>query len=419
MASPALGEKIRIEDLQHPTLTARQAELVAYANANPPVMSSEQVLARAREITGLDSFGPDDFRERLDLWMRSIDEDRELSQAGRLAVFSEAVRLAVARAYAEDDIARHPEILSVPVDRPFLLAGLPRSGTTYLLALFSADQRLRSLPYWEAVRPAAGPYIRDGIDTRHQLCEAEWVETDALNPFIKSLHEFTPDHICEDIELQGMDFGGYYIEWLALVPRWRDWQIANDQTDVYRYMRRMMQFLSWQRGPARWVTKCPQHMEKLREVTSVFDRPVTVINHRDPVASIQSAITGIAYSARYTRTRLNLAEIAEYWIDRYEKLLRACVRDRDSIDPSTSHDVYFHELMADPIGQVEQIYAKSDLEFDASTRAAIEQAVAQNKRGKHGQMVYDLRQDFGLDPAKIRERFQFYFDRFPVKIEVI
>ena len=28
-------------------------------------------------------------------------------------------------------------------------------------------------------------------------------------------------------------------------------------------------------------------------------------------------------------------------------------------------------------------------------------------------MVYDLRGDFGLDPAQVRERFGFYFDAFP------
>ena len=418
MSGTATAEKIRITDLANPVLTEMQAGALAYANAHPAILSSEGILQQAREITGLANFGTEEFRPRLDLWMRAAGEDSDLSQVGRMAVHNEALRYAVARLYAEDQIARAPEILDVPVDRPFIIAGLPRSGTTYLLALMSADRRLRSLPHWEAVRPLAAPYVKDGIDQRHALCSAEWQQTDALMPFIKMIHEFAPDHISEDIELQGVAFGGYYLEWMAMVPGWRDWQLANDQSDVYAYMRRMMQLLSWQRGPARWVTKCPQHMEKLLEVTGAFDRPVTVINHRDPVASIQSAITGIAYGARLARTRVDVKQIADYWIDRYERLLRACVRDRDSLAAGASHDVFFHELMADPVGQLEQIYAKSDMEIDDAARAAFAEAIAANQRGKHGQLSYDLRGDFGLEPEAIRERFQFYFDRFPVRIEV-
>jgi hypothetical protein len=179
-----------------------------------------------------------------------------------------------------------------------------------------------------------------------------------------------------------------------------------------------MQLLSWQRGPNRWVTKCPQHMEQLLEVNAALPGAYTVINHRDPVASIQSAITGIAYGARLTRTRVDMKQIADYWVDRYEHLLRNCVRDRDQLDPARSYDLYFHELMADPFGLIEDIYKRADIPFDQQTRDAFQGAIDHNKRGKHGQLVYDLRGDFGLEPEAIRERFGFYFDRFPVKVEV-
>jgi hypothetical protein len=251
------------------------------------------------------------------------------------------------------------------------------------------------------------------------LCAKEWEQTDALMPFVKSIHEFAPDHITEDVELQGLDFGGYYIEWTARVPKWRDFQFSTDRKVWLRYMRRAMQALSWQKGPNRWVIKCPQHMEQLLEVNEVLPGAFTVITHRDPVASIQSAITGQAYSARITRTSVDLKEIAEYWIDRYERLLRACVRDRDQLDPARSYDLYFQDLMADPMGQLETIYKGADLPFDEQTRTAFQNTIEANKRGRHGQLSYDLRGDFGLDPEQIRERFGFYFDRFPhVRVEV-
>ena len=47
---------------------------------------------------------------------------------------------------------------------PIVMAGLPRTGTTHLHNLLSADPALRSLPYWEAVEPLPAP--GDGGGTR-------------------------------------------------------------------------------------------------------------------------------------------------------------------------------------------------------------------------------------------------------------
>ena len=73
-----------------------------------------------------------------------------------------------------------------------------------------------------------------------------------------------------------------------------------------------------------------------------------------------------------------------------------------------------------PSWDLAQAYAKIGIPFDdAAARAAIDSALESNKRGKYGQLVYDLRSDFGLEPAAIRERFEFYLDRFPnVQVEV-
>jgi hypothetical protein len=38
-------------------------------------------------------------------------------------------------------------------------------------------------------------------------------------------------------------------------------------------------------------------------------------------------------------------------------------------------------------------------------------------RGAHGQVAYDLRGDFGVDPGEVRRRFAFYFERFAVRAE--
>jgi hypothetical protein len=100
-----------------------------------------------------------------------------------------------------------------------------------------------------------------------------------------------------------------------------------------------------------------------------------------------------------------------------ERLLRACVRDRDKVPAERSLDVPFHEFMADDVGIVERIYAPAGLAMTPEARAELDAHMIENPRGKHGQLVYDLRADFGLDPAEVRKRFDFYFERFPVRVE--
>ena len=57
------------------------------------------------------------------------------------------------RLLIEDLIGRHPEILEERIVAPIIICGLPRTGTTHLHNLMSADPALRSLPYWESLEP--------------------------------------------------------------------------------------------------------------------------------------------------------------------------------------------------------------------------------------------------------------------------
>jgi hypothetical protein len=412
-------ETFRISDLKDPQLTALQKEALEQASAHPVTLTAQTVLQAATATTGLSDFGDMSFLPRLELWMSAADSDEQLSSIGRAGIFALALRFACARLDLEDLIKRHPEIEDVALESPVVIAGLPRSGTTYMLQLMGADPRLRALPHWEGIRPVADRYIVNGQDTRFELAAAEWAQQDAMLPYMKMIHEFAPEHITEDIELTGMDFSGYYLEWLAHVPQWRDYQLSHDPSPSLRYLQRAIKAIVWQKGPNRWVGKCPQHMEQLLAVSTALNGSYLVINHRDPVASIQSAITSQAYASRLTHRTVDRERIAEYWIDRYERLLRGCVRDRDLLNQDRCYDLYFHNLMSHPFEELQAIYERAEIPFDNETRAAFQQALDANKRGKHGRLVYDLREDFGLDPADIRERFSFYFERFPeVQVEV-
>ena len=358
---------IRIDDLANPKLSPLQQTVMEAAAKLPVSFTEEAVLGAAMERTGLSDFGPDDFRERLGVWLAALEEDSELGPVGRIAAHRDCVRYAANRLRLEDLLRRHPEILEVEIRRPIVIAGLPRSGTTHLLNLIAADPRLRSLPYWESLEPIPDPREpagEGGVDPRLERCQKGYEQQIAISPLLRNMHDMSPEHVHEEIEIQALDFASYELEWIATVPRWRDYYLSHDQTPHYAYLKKGLQALQWLRGPDRWILKSPQHMEQLLPLMRVFPDATVAIPHRDPVSVIASAITMLTYGDRIRRTRVDPPAWRPYWIDRIEKLLRGCVRDRDQLPEGQVIDVLFHEFMADDIAMVERIYGLAGLPHD-------------------------------------------------------
>ena len=413
-------QDIRIEDLANPVLTPMQTAVVEGFRNATITFTEEAVLGAAKQKTGLADFGPDDFRERLAVWLQSIEEDNDLGPMGRMRIFGDMVRYASNRLRFHDLLKRHPEILDVEIRKPIIIAGLPRSGTTHLVNLIAADKRLRSLPYWESLEPIPDPTEKpgaDGKDPRLVRCENEYKMFSQVAPLLKNMHDMTPEHVHEEVEVQALDFSSYLPEWLATVPRWRDYYYSHDQRLHYAYMKNVLKALQWMRGPNRWILKSPQHLEQLGPLIETFPDATVALTHRDPVSVVASAITMLTYGDRIRRNRVDPPAVAAYWADRVEHLLRACVRDRDLLPASQSIDVLFHEFMANDVAMVERIYAVAGLEMTPEARSSLDRYMAENPRGKHGRIVYDLEADFGVEPDRLRKRFDFYYKRFPIQVE--
>lgn len=411
-------EPITIDDLLAPRLSEIQRQALAFTEQQAPVeLSVEAVLKAATEQTGLCDFGDSDFIERLRVWLQSTGEDLGLNQLGRSSVFHDCVRYAANRLKLEGLLRRHPEILDIEVRRPVIVAGLPRSGTTHLVNLLAADGRLSAVPYWEMREPvpaAHEPAPADHRqDPRYRRAQAAWLQLDATLPLLKNMHPMDPDHIHEELELENLDFSSYNLEWLARVPRWRDYYLAHDQTPHYRYMRKVLQAIQWQRGgQPRWVLKSPQHLEQLRPLAKTFPDATVLITHREPAAVVASIVTMLCYGDRLRRRQVDPEALVSYWSDRVELLLRSCVRDRDSLPEKQTLDIQFGDFMADQMGTVEQIFACAELSLSQRARQNLTGFVSENPRGKYGQIRYDLARDFGVQPDQLRARFRFYTDRF-------
>ena len=412
---------IQIDDLASPVLNDIQKMGIEFGESTHTELTVDAICDAAVARTGLDDFGPEDFRERLQVQLDSINGDPDRTGLGRMLVFGDNLKYATNRLRIRELLKQHPEILDIEIEKPVIVIGLPRSGTTNLVNLLAADSRFRSIPLWESYEPvpdaneAVGP---DGVDPRWTRCQGQWEAMQAGAPFIAAMHPMNPDHVHEENELMAPDFSNYNLEWVARVPEWRDYFLAHDQTRHYAYLKTVLQILQWYRPRERWVLKSPQHLEQIGPLLATFPDATIVVTHRDPVAVVQSTITMLTYGARTAYKTTKPEWYRDYWTDRIGRLLDSSLRDRDLLPPERTVDVFFHDYMADEIGTMQRIYDAAGIEFTDEAKAEVAAYQAAHPRGKAGRVVYDLRGDFGVTPEAVRSRFTEYMNNFPVQIEV-
>ena len=418
--------KLVVEDLAEPQFTDEINEIRAMlqplgeaADLTPMALSAE-----ARSQTGLDDFGDDQaWFERLDVLCNALVSEANLGGIGRFNVQQTLLQLLRNRLLVTDLLAQHPEIHDVVIQPPIVIVGQPRTGTTHLHNLISADPALRSLPYWESLQPVLGPAGRASVaagepDPRLAETDASIEFINAAMPEFRRMHEMTTWHVHEEIQLLAIDLSTMLFETMAPMPMWRDYYRSHDQTPSYEYMKTLLKVMQWSRGGSRWVLKSPQHLEQLVPLMNVFPDATVAITHRDPVAVTASLTMMLSYSARMTFDRPNPIAIGTYWAERNAMMLLDCLRDRAVVPAAQSVDVRFDEFMADDMAVVEQIYEVADQPLPQSSRDAIADYVATHPRGRYGAVAYSLQQ-FGLDEKALRETFKPYVERFGITQETL
>lgn len=405
---------VHLDDLAQPAFSDEGRQILDMMAALAPdcPLDADALHARASADTGLHDFGPDDYRERLDVYLAALRDIDGLHAAGVVNFYSQLLQLLKNRLLLTDLLRRHPEIDDIEPQPPIVIAGLPRTGTTHLHNLLAAAPTFRTMPYWESVEPFPLPQ-EAGLepDPRRLRMDVGVGVINTVMPYFPLMHEMTTDHVHEEIQLLANDFSTMLFETLGEVPRWRDYYQAHDQTPHYQYLARQLKAMQFLRGGRRWLLKSPQHLEQVPVLDRVFPGSIVVFTHRDPVPVALSMIAMITYSARMHRSPVPVRRIAEYWVDRLERMLAALVRDRDRIGPQRSIDIRFDDFMADESGVAARVYALAGEPCTDDARAAITAYLGGHRRGRLGNVETSC-QLFGLAEDDLRARFAPYVERF-------
>jgi hypothetical protein len=154
IVTDATAKGVQLDDLAKPRYSVEAQEIRDMMSAVAPQCPLDTVVMhdRARADTGLDDFGPDDYRERLELYLSDL-RGIDMHGPGIVNFHSQLVQWLKNRLLLTELLKRHPEIPDIELLAPVVIAGLPRTGTTHLHNMLSAAPTFRSLPYWESVEP--------------------------------------------------------------------------------------------------------------------------------------------------------------------------------------------------------------------------------------------------------------------------
>jgi hypothetical protein len=377
----------------------------------------DELISRAQRRAGLADFGATPFAEALQMLLESCREEADLSLFGRYAIRWDSVRFLSNLLRLRAAELRTPEILDLPIERPILIAGLPRSGTTFLHSLLAEDSANLVPRVWQLIHPYPRPEA--GVDRRPQRVARQLRLFAMLAPDFRRLHPIGANSPQECSEITAHVFASLRFDTTYRIPSYRRWLDRTGHRDAYRFHRRFLQHLQHQAGGrGRWVLKCPDHVFALAAIREVYPDVGLVFVHRDPLAVLLSVVRLTGVLRRPFTRHIDKIEIgredSDRWLTAAELMIEAA--ERQPFAEPIFH-VHYAELTRDPLATVAAIYRHFGIELAPAARDAIDRLVAAKPNGGYGARRYHFA-EHGLDAGRERERFAHYTAHFGIRHEV-
>ncbi len=360
-----------------------------------------RLVQAAERRTGLSDFGPGDWRDGLDGLCASLEDEAALNTVGRISARNHLLQLLVNRLQLE--AARSEDVRQQPIEKPVILTGLPRTGSTLLHNLLAQDESIRTPLTWEVMYPCPLPGRRRTHDHR-RIHRTErmlrWVHR--LAPRFRTVHPIGAELPQECIAITAQNFSSVEFHTTFNVPAYQAWLDGQDGLAAVRYHHRFLQHLQTGNKRQRWFLKAPAHIYNLDALAQVYPDARFVFTHRDPLQVAASiASHGVILRNAFSDVVDNHA-VAGYWMRWWAEGWRRAKRFRAGEHPIV--DLDYTELAADPLSVMDGLYRDLGLELTPEAQQRMLSFLAANPKDKHGRHRYTL-EEFGLDAADVRQSF--------------
>eukprot|EP00732_Lithocolla_globosa_P004737 Lithocolla_globosa_v1_NODE_4500_length_1420_cov_50.832357.p1 type:complete len:449 gc:universal NODE_4500_length_1420_cov_50.832357:1375-29(-) len=332
------------------------------------------------------------------------------------------VNISKARRSVINYVNENPDVTKVNIKRPFIISGLPRTGSTLLHNLLALDGR--AIRFWEMIQftePAPpAPKSEYQTDPRIKACDDRMKVLDSICPgmiteMIKS-HPSGAREIDEELLIVFHQWMQGMFHMPVLGKEYEDWYFEEDNKAAgYLYLKRFVQMLQSSHEPENhWVLKAPTHCMYLPHLFNNFPDACMIITHRDPKAVVPSF-------SRYVESQVGYY-FDDYTLDRRlisRQINKMCQLSADRlIKFRKSHknkdqflDIKYDNLVKDPVGVVRGIYQHFGETFTEKYAEEIKKYMENNPQGKHGRAKYSTDM-YGLDEAAMDKSYAEYNDLY-------
>ena len=369
--------------------------------------SAAELHAAASRLTGLTDFGTDDYSDGLSVLLEAYASEAGLTAQG-VRVTRALLRGALtARLLSQDGWAKHPGHAEVSIERPIFVTGLPRTGTTALHRLLTADPAHQGLELWLAEMPQPRPPRETWPDNPvFQLIQAGVEKHQVTHPEFMGVHYMAADQVEECWQLLRQSMRSISWECLAHLPSYSSWLAGQDWTGAYQRHRRNLQLIGMPERGRRWVLKNPSHLFALDALLRVYPDALVIQTHRSPRTAIASVCSLTAHATEGWSETFRGEVIGRDQLELWARGLEAFTAVRATRDPAQFCDVDYDDFVADPVGTVIDVYEHFGLTLSGEAAAAMRALTADSGGGRPAHR-YSLA-DFGLTGEQVDERFAGY-----------
>jgi hypothetical protein len=385
-------------------------------------LAPEAVLNTARALEGRGDLHEAGVMDRLERLLTHLDRDLGLDAHGRQMAHETVADLVARRAALLEDRERYPEITQEVIERPLIVTGQARSGTTLLHSLIAADPNSRAPAWWDSMRPSPPPGISPPDDPRIAQMTAEMAAIVALQPNLLQSHPYFDEGgpalmECEKIAV--LDLRYTFRSAFFRIPATLQIKLDDDDwTTLYAFHRMVLQALQWRRPKKRWALKGTEHHAHLGELKAIYPDAAIIWIHRDPQKVVPSTLELIASLAEgFTGKPVDRPTFGRLTLQRYQATLNAAMASPLIDHPDVVH-LRYADFAADPVGNVECAYRRHGLPFNDGVRAAMQAWYDSpaNKGDRHGKFRYDL-SAFDMTTDDIEAAMSGYRARFNIPFE--
>jgi hypothetical protein len=386
-----------------------------------PVLRSDAIVSAAMREAGSSDLGGESYREPLERFVTSLQEEAGLSTFGRIAIRKFLIAQLAHRIRLETWTKRHPEAAREEIRSPWIIVGLPRTGTSLLSMLLGLDPISRPLLQWEA-RSVVPPSTLATANQDPRIAESDRQirSLHRLNPAIRAMHPMDAMLPEECIPFMMLDLRCLGMETQAMVPGYGRWLQTCDMAPAYAQHKKALQALQTGQPTERWVLKTPNHLWCLETLLDFYPDARLIWTHRDPgpvttsVASLNTTLQGIFAG------QSDPLAIGGEWLGKLRLAVeRGMAFEENAIQegrPDWCVHIQYSEIMRDPLAAVRRIHAHFDQEPSTLHERRIEAWLREKPQDEFGRHGYDPA-DFGWSYEELAEIWQPYVERYGIERE--